>query len=503
MKQIFAYIIVASFCITLASGQSDGAQKLLDLTTSQQSLRRGQDSLQRLLITAREQLASATEEQKAVLSTSIVRFEGELFDVRSKISQVGAQIAAIEEQYAESTLIHREKMPVVQSAVLYQNPFFLNNLPPSDINTIATQPKAEAEILNALAIIAPLYDQLTELKKMYDQSIIQSEVDEIRNSAATIKNQITSIDEVVGQRWNKLYNYLIELYLVMLDKAPDKDRATIEAIEIESRDVRRAESVKQSESLTPQLAAFDLQRNLLQSYQKAIAKAAQLKDAYNALVARKITPVRTTFPDIEFLPRVLTVYGPVMTNYTYPSDNVADLPEMIIPEKGVYYSIQIALMSNPAKSVDMFKKVWPIQWQKTADGKNRYLAGGFHSYDAASKSLATLTKAGFKYPVLLAWNNGVATTTAKAKLAEKPAKAESASSYKVVVLTKNPAAAEIIKSTVDTHAKGRSIIRMAKGDELQFTVTEFIVREEADVLAQILRERTEASVVVEPIEITR
>lgn len=500
MKQILIYILFASLCIS-AAAQTD-SNEYTALVAQQKALRKSQDSLQSLLGAAREQLGEATEEQRTALSADIVRFEGEIFDMRSRVSSVDSEIAALEEKYAENTLVRPDR-PSSHSAELHQTPFFTSNLSKKDIAVLAAQKTVESEVTAALASIEPLYEQLTELKTLYDKSIVQSEVDEIRTKAAEIREQIITIGDAAGKKWNEQYNYLIDTYLVMFDRAPAKDRATVEAIEVESRDVRRAETFMSSKSLIPQLSAFDLQRKLLITYQKAIAKAADLPEATNALASRKVTPVKTTFDDIEFLPRVLTIYGPVMFDFNYPSDNPSELPEMILPESGVYYSIQIALTSAPVKNLDMFKKVWPVQVERTADGKYRYTAGGFHTYATASKSLAALTKAGFKYPVILAWNNGKLTSVKTARTLESAAKENNASGYQIEITTKNPASAEIIKTVIDMHAKGKSISRVARGDEMHFTVTQFVVREEAEVLAQILRERTEASVIVAPIASTQ
>lgn len=499
MKKIFSSIIILLAAIVFVAAQTTESEHYLNLVAQQKALRKSQDSLQSLLASSREQLSTTNEEQKTILSADIVRFEGEIFDMRTRISRIGSDIAAIEEQYAESTL-NQPQVASMQSSVLYQNAFFTDNLSKKDLSMLASEQKTEAEVMAAIAAIEPLYEKLVELKTMYDRSIMQSEVDQIRTQAAGIKAQIEQIDKAVGTKWNELYNYLIGTYLVMFDKAPSKDRATVEAIEVESREVRRAETFTSSGSLIPQLAAFDLQRKLLLSYERAIAKAASLTEADNVLSSRKVKEVKTSFPDIEFLPRVLTVYGPAMFDYTYPSDNVDDLIEMIVPQTGVYYSIQVALMSSKPKSVDMFKKVWPVQWQKTSDGKYRYLVGGFHSYASASKSVAALTKAGFKYPVLMAWNNGAATSVKAARAVEKPVSKAGEVGYKILVVTKNPAVAEQLKNVIDMHAKGKSIMRIAKGDELHFTVNDFTVREEAEVVAQILRERTEASITVEPID---
>ncbi|MEG2866082.1 MAG: hypothetical protein RR858_07870, partial [Mucinivorans sp.] len=64
---------------------------------------------------------------------------------------------------------------------------------------------------------------------------------------------------------------------------------------------------------------------------------------------------------------------------------------------------------------------------------------------------------------------------------------------KIEVTTTDQTVGEKLRSLVEMHAKDKSVARVVKGKELIFTITEFSDRYEAEVLAQIVRERTGAS----------
>lgn len=501
MNKIALYIFTVSLIALSYTSMGQESGGLGELQAQYKSLQKSQDSLQILLNTSRGEIGSAQGDALAALSAAIVCYEGELFDVKAKLSHTSRNLAAIEERAAVKSLNQvEEHWELNQSSSLYDNVFFNDYLSKKGIETLKNSGKVEAQTIEAIKLIEPLYAALKQLKINYDRSINQNEVDRIIVEAGAIKSKIEQIDLSYGHKWRYNYNYLFDTYLVMLDRAPKTDRSTLEIIESEGREVRRAETFAQQGSLTPNLVVFDIQRKFLLTYERAIAKAAELNRAYSVLSAKKITDIEVDFQDIEFLPKILTIYAPVELGRPYFSDNAADIPEIILPQSGVYYTIQIALMSAPPKSMAMFKKASPIQVERTKEGKFRYSVGGYHTYEAAIKDVTVLQRANYRAPRLVCYVDGAITTIAKARAAQAAAATAKDGIFKVIVTTEDPSVSNKLRESVAMHAKDKNISRIARENKLIFTVSGFTSSEEAQVFAQIIREKTGAEVAVEQIK---
>lgn len=500
MKRFILFIFSLLFVAAAFADGIDSDAQYIKLIERQKRLNSSQDSLKSLIVTARTQFETAADEQREAISQTIVNLEGEIYDVRSKLGRLGGEIAAIEQKYAERSLQIESSKPQFQSVVLYDNDFFKQHLTLADIKKLKSLSSLFDRARQIASAILPLYTELEQLKTAYDNSTSQAQVDAIAAQAQKVQSQITSYDSQIAQSWTQGYNSAIDLYLILLDKAGVQDRTLIEALESEGRNVRRSEGLAEQNTIAPNLAAFDAQQALILSYEKALASVLDLKSAANALAGRKIIATSANLAPVEFEAKVLTIYGNVETGVTYNSDNVHDLPKLIIPEAGNYYSIQISLLSAKPKNLDMFKGAFPLQYQQTADGKYRFMAGGFSTYAEAVKGQSVLIKAGYRYPVIVAWHNGQWISPSKAKAHDITPSDADAGVFMIKITTKDSAVAEKLRSLVDQHAKDKAIARIAIGDELKFTITEFESKNQAEALAQIIRLNVTPDVSVEQIK---
>lgn len=493
-------IIILSVTVAFADGLQSDAQ-YRELIVRQKVLTNSQDSLRTLLALSRSNFEAASEPQREVISQTIVGLEGEIYDVRSQLGRLGGQIAAIEQKYAEQSLQVEARQPQIQSPILYDNNFFKDNLSTFDISKLKSLTGIADNVRQIGAQIVELYDRLKNIKLAYDSSLSQSDVDKLGVQAFELQSQIKALDEQIADAWQSLYNFAIENFLILLDKAGAQDRTLLESLENEGRKVRRMESLAQQQLMAPNLAAFDAQRSLVLTYEKVLAKELELSVAANLLSARKLAPISVDLPVMTFEPRVLTIYGDIETGVTYNSDNVDDVPQLIIPDVGNYYSVQISLLNSRPKDLNMFKGAYPLQYQKTSDGKYRFMAGGFSTYAQALKGVSALSKAGFKYPVMVAWSNGKWATPSKIRSGDvvPPVIKDDAGAYIIKISTTESTVAEKLRSVIDQHAKGKNIARIAAGDKLEFTITEFESKNEAEAVAQIVRLNVTPDVSVEKL----
>lgn len=505
MRKIISFLLLYSLFVVCSAATSyslpDG-EEIEKLQAQHKAMLKTQDSLQNLLNQGRGLFASATAEQKKEISSDIIRYEEELFEIKSQLSQIGSKLAAIESELATESLnkIEMQNMSE-QSKLLYDNAFVVNNISNSELVTLKNLNSLENEVVETITEIQPLYNRLQGVYAEYETTRNQRVLDSLYLLGNSIIAEINSLDREVGQKWLNTYDRLLETFVMLLDKSPNTDRFTLEAIEIEGREVRREQALLQQGSMTPKLAAFDVERKYLISYQSAIAQAASLDLAYEALESIELVDTDPDFKQVEFLPRILVLYSDVDLAFDYPYTEVDDVPEMIIPEQGVYYTVQIALMSKKPTEVAFFKGVGPMQVETISPTRLRYCVAGFNNYAQANEAVAILKKKGLKAPTLICYYNGEVTTTAiaKAKESEVPV----VGSFKVVVTSSATNISEIVRESMEMHTKGKSVIRMAQDNGgYEFTITEFASKLEADVFAQILRTKSSESK-IEVLEIEK
>lgn len=496
-KLISILLLVLPLCATQAQSLPDNMD-YQTLVTQRDNLKKLEAELSASLVAARKTFETSTGDEQKRASDEIVRLEGEVYDLRAKVSKVSSNIAAFEQEYAERSLEQTNATNLIEQRGFFNNAIFTKHLSRKDLGVLTSTAAVEKKILPAYNEVRTLYAQLQSLKVTYDAATSQSQLDELVAQAAQIKQQIEQINTQVLQSWMPIYNYKLDTYLVLLDKVEGVDRSVLESLETQGREVRRSEAFSDG-LLNAAFVPFDAQRAYVQSYEHAIAKAERLHLAADSLSRLKpLLGEVERMEELAFDPRVLTIYAPVSFIKTdYPLKAVDEVPEVIVPETGVYYSVEIALMPAPAKSLDMFKGAWPLQFYHTEDGKVRYMAGGFDTHTAAKAAVSQLQKAGYKAPVMVAWVNGVSTPIAKAKAAEAtmPQKPSTEGTFALELMTTDSSVGEKLRAVVEMHGGGeKSIARVTKGKELIFTVTQFTDRYAAEVLAQIIRERTGASV---------
>ena len=502
-KLSFVFLLFVWACTALGQSLADNADYRA-LTAQRTELKKLENELSVALTAARKVFETATGDEQKRASDDIVRLEGEVYDLRAQASKISSRIAALEQQVAEQSLERTEAAGRIEHRGLFNNAIFTQNLARKDLQVLSSAAGVEKPVAGLYNQARTLYARLKSLKTAYDAATSQSQLEGLPAEAARIKEQIVQLNSELARLWLPLYNYKIDTYLVLMDKIEGVDRSVLEALESQGREVRRTEAFSEG-LLDAAFVAFDAQRAYAQAYERAIAKGAGLHLAADSLMRLKpLLGDVERMEDLAFDPRVLTIYAPVsFVKEDYPIAKVDEVPDAVIPEKGVYYSVQIALMSAAPKSLDMFKGAWPLQVQHTSDGKLRYMVGGFDRYADAQAAVSKLVKAGYKAPVMVAWVDGAFTSTSKAKAVEAtmPKTQSAVGTFVLEVSTTEASVGEKLRSVVEMHGgDDKTIARATKGKELIFTVAQFTDRYAAEVLAQIVRERTGASVDVVEIK---
>ena len=271
--------------------------------------------------------------------------------------------------------------------------------------------------------------------------------------------------------------------------------------------MRRAEGLA-GKQLAPLIATYPLQKQLTLDYEATMAQALGLKAAEDSLktelgkFSAESAAQEMTYADIIFAPRNLVVYSAItktadttQRNYT----TVENVPVLHIPKKGLYYTVQIALYTNPPKSIEAFKGMTPVMYQKTANGQTRYTAGGFATYAEAQEAATQMVRAGFRASVV-AFSNGENITATKAKALEaaarEAAEEAAANGFTVEITPAELRLSTAIREAIAEKAPGKTIIRRSSGAEVIYSVGNFATQAEADQLAEALRSQPNVKIKV-------
>lgn len=478
-------------------------QEYMELLRQQQQLKAREDSAAQQITRDRQMFDQSTD--KAALGEEIVRLEGELFEIRNQIGKITAQITAIEQEYI---INHMDDASATDGSggtqsgdglrTLLANPFFTSNLSKNDLALFALTPRVEAEVIKIDNRIGDLYGQLDSVKRQYDAAMDQEVIDSLLVRSGELKEQIEQVDALMERLWLQIYNRKLDNYPVLVDKIGTIDRLQLEQLDQESRQVRRAEGLA-GEQLAPLVATYPLQKRLVLDYEQTMARALGLSLAADSLAAEQKKfnaeewTKRMTYPDVEFAPRSMVVYGAVtktddaaQRNYT----TVDDVPQLQVPKRGLYYTVQIALYTTRPKSITAFKGMTPVMAQQLSNGQTRYVAGGFTTYADAQTAASQMVRSGFRANVV-AFSDGQQTTTARAKALEsaaaaKPKGATEGEGYSVEITPAELRLPTALRETITQRAPGKTIVRRSSGNVVTYSVGTFATRAEADALAEVL-----------------
>ncbi len=173
--------------------------------------------------------------------------------------------------------------------------------------------------------------------------------------------------------------------------------------------------------------------------------------------------------------------------------DVADLPD------GLVYQIRILSLTKQIGSTAALKGFMPV-FERVASGKHQYYVGAFDKYSNAQKALATVRKK-FANALVVAYNNGKATTITLARKAEAAAAAKKAADKKAgitynLVITGYSTLPENIMNILKK--SGKDIAKNIVSGEIRYVAGPFTDRDEAEDLADEISLVSDKTVSVEP-----
>lgn len=494
-------------------------EQYMQLIGSRKTLQEREDSVRTVIDDTRRefQRQGLSSDERAALGQHIVQLEANIFEVRNQIGQVTARIAAIEQEYIVSNMDSGfpATFPEVQpgksagSANLFLNPFFQSNLTANEIELFQLTPRIDAEAAKVRGEISGLYEQLTAVKAQYEAVKTQEEIDSLAILAVRLRNQISIKDSQLEEIWLPVYDRKLERYLELLDKTGNIGRITLEQLDTESRQVRRAENLS-ANSLASITITYPLQKRLVLDYEIVMAEQLGLSAAKDSLLVekekldRQIEHNKERFSDVIFPTRSLVIYSDIYgdDNAVETYETLDDIPELHLPKTGLYYAIQLGVYTTTPKAVSEFKGKNPLRKQKLADGRTRYTVGGFRTHAEATAAQTQMTRAGFRAPTVVAWNDGEFTTAAKAKALENTRPATPVAGparFKLDIISEDARLSAPVREIINAQTTGKTIIRGTSAEQVIYSVGYFSTKAEAEKLADALKNEPNIKLKVEEL----
>lgn len=507
---LFTLIVMIFMTIGYGYGQNSATQQYPQLIEQFARLKSQQDSLSKLAEHNRELVAKNPDKQ-AEYSKVIIALENQIYDLRTPIASLASQISAMEQ---ENPSLSSTKSVVLSSsssrspqmtdgskegANIFETSYFKANLTPEQRQMFNNAGSVGSLIAPLQREVTMLYSQLGKLSADYMSSIAQEQVDQLLVASINQKEKIRQTDVRISELWRDLYRAKLDAYAVMNDKL-GVDRGLLERVDSQEREVRRARDLA-AQGLAPASIMYDKERELVLRYELLLAQNLGLVATIDSLNTElsKIEHSSSDYPDIVFSPRNLIVYSDITLDGKYGFETVDDIPLIKLPKQGVYYAIQVAAMSAKPSKLSFFRGGNPLQLNKMSNGTLQYVLGGFRTYEKAQKAVAQMQKAGYKAPILVAWLDGASVSPTKAKAAES-AETSGVEGYQILVKSDSGTIGKTLRDVVDFHAKDKQIARSQQDGGAVYTIIEFANRDEAELIARLIKEREKAEVTVEAIK---
>ena len=449
----------------------EGNSKYMALLLQEKQLHQREDSVMNVISQTRKLFASATAEREKY-GQEILRLEGELFDIRNRIGEVGNSINVIEQEYvlehmdAPALPVTAPQSPAVTVAEdslkkqvpnLVFNDYFKAHLSPNDYSSLcySTAPRPEAE---------EAYSKL---------QTIQGINDVLADSLAHV--------------WNYIYDNKVYAYNYLLDKMNKNE--LLDDFEKQFRETNQRIASARDKVVSDVVYGYPLRKKLVLSYEMALAGILGYTQARDSLsrVLKEVDVLDYNLPPVDPAPRNFIEYGNIEVTSPAKYNSSHPIPQNEVFKYGTVYKVQVGNFIR-TQPVSIFRNVSPLCYEKQEDGRYSYYAGAFRELPEAQAAVEQLTKLGFRKPQIVVWRDGIFES-----LGEEAAPASAASSdqqevfYRVEIGGEGEEMSAGVKEILSSVAQDKEVSRASAPDGgYIYTVGSFGDRESADRLAELL-----------------
>lgn len=248
-----------------------------------------------------------------------------------------------------------------------------------------------------------VYYKMRDLQSSYAQTTSESDALGYVAEFEKIKPSLDSLSQEMSQRWDDIYDNKTYLYYLLMESLDHDDIAE------QADTLLRNALIRSAELGGGVIVDYECQKRALVDYERAIAKALDLRPALDSLngVAKQLSASGdvASLPELEIVERNFITYDNLKFSSTQIYTTKNPIPMAKEYKNGRIYRIQLGAYNNKQLAT-IFRGVQPLSYDKTF-GFWTYYCGGFPTLLEARAAQALCKTKGFKRPEIVQWKDGV------------------------------------------------------------------------------------------------
>lgn len=383
------------------------------------------DSLQKMQESIVEQidklkaLSESDPDNKEQYVEKVLRLEGELFNVRSRVGVCSSKCSTIEQEFIIKNMGKKKSSAAAAAAAgkqnantnLLLNKFFVDNVTADEMTHI----KSRFDIDSLASVLRDsMSRQITVIRAM-DEALRRTQDAAIADSLFAVAEAsldvVKECENKLAKVWKDMYDTKLYVYTRLLDKL-NVSVSVLSKFSERSREIRSDKESAGEAKFSPIFYAYPFEHELIMSYEKVLAEKLVYLSALDSL-SKKMDIVRTRrfdemaieLPEWDYVDFTSAAIG---GKGVHSSRN--PIRKVAIPTHGAVYTLRITTLTNPVSQLTSFKNLNPVSVFQNELGKYEYHVGTYRTSEDAQHDIAVVRRAGFN-PVVTEWRDGGKVTT--------------------------------------------------------------------------------------------
>lgn len=493
---LFVPIFAFAQIDTTLYGSVDDDPRYVEMCSEHDSLEHGKESLQRLIVDARERYFEArtaenSSEQVENLKLQILNLEGELLALRNRSREVVEDITRLQQRYilndmydgvTKSNDYNHINEDMVEHPQLIHNSIIARSLSAGSYVDLKQAQHEDEQMPKLVEEYLATYGRINSCVREYYIATEEQEGDAIYDNYLALRDRADSLGGVIDSYWNHILNAKYYAYGYILERY-----GLFDLLDNSSADFSNMQQMCANEDGRYQLDAlahYALGRQTLVAFERDFAHEMGLTAAADSLqrVYDDIAELDYRLTPISVERKLFVEYEPLRFGAKDFYNDANPIPEVKVYARGTIYRVLLGTYRNrPSNTV--FKGVQPLSVSVDDNGYNYYVAG-FATEEEANAACEQLVAKGFKAPQVCCWSDGAMRNLS----IPEPETSESVNTQtlgqRYILLLECKAITEPMRATISTVAPDKRISRRGAG----FAIGTFTSRGDVEKLQKAMTE---------------
>lgn len=411
---IFFLVITPIFSYAQSEDESlEGNLEYCSYKTQLDSLQKVQQEIL-LEINKYKELSEIEIEKKEEYVTLVLKMEGQLFDLRSRIGIISSKCSAIEQEFIIKNM--GKKRPVgdpvastqkqTNSVYILQNKFFTDNVAPDEMRQMRGVENLDSVIFALRDSVRKEGQILSSVNEKLRRTQRAEVADSLYNIAEVALDAVERYEAKLKGDWSEVFDTKIYVYTRLLDKL-NVSVSVLSKLSERAREVRSAKDDAMQDKLSALFYAYPMEQELVLNYEKILAEKLVYLSSIDSL-NKKLEIIKTKSldePAVELPEWDYVTFG----SATIGGGGVHSVKNPVVPVKvptlGSVYMLRISTLTNPLSAYSALKNINPASVFRNELGKYEYYAGVYATKEEAMSDVPKLKRIGFT-PMVVEWKEG-------------------------------------------------------------------------------------------------